>query len=360
MSSSTSSSETLSRRDDGGACRGLLVVALVLVLLEGLFTARELQWSSELRRFEAFPRVARELQASSAPRVLFVGNSLVDENVDAEAVRERLAELGYGHVSLAEAFVHASDVVEWDLLLRTHYFEPGRAPDFLVLPFLDRHLRDRNSLGSKELSRLARNLDSRETLGSLLGREVRDFGGRFELFLNRFSSLFSGRFRVNQRFLDSTFPRYRENASRLHSMENRGHPAGKSGEATYERFASLLETARRAGTRVLMVASPTRSRNAISARVRELTVLQDTRLVDLRYQPHFGHDDFRDEAHLLPAPARRFSRALAEQLVIRLRGELEAAPHAGPGLAGVLPGNHPELGPLEAEPGWCLDLSPAP
>jgi hypothetical protein len=294
--------------------------------------------SAEARNLREIPVEAARLARHPGPSMVFLGNSLVDEDLDLRTIRLALRSRGYGQVAVAEAAQPGSTVVEWYHILRAAYLEPRRSPTLLVLLALGDHLGDRPRLEARELARLARITRTRAAVADLLAGEAGRFGDRVELVLSRASSLFAGRQRRGLRIRDLALPGYRTNIRRLRALAPAPAPPVPP---TYRRLRQLLREARDAGTRVVVVLPPSRDGRGLSPGSRAALRGGGATLLDLRGSG-FRPDDFRDAVHLRPDPARRFSVDLVRAL--ERAGTLPLASKPGP------PPSPPPSGP---SPGWC-------
>lgn len=314
MSSSTSSSEgrfRASRRWDLGA---LSVVLSLLLCAEVGMRILEPRLSRDVEHIQAIPTIVDTLHAAPGPTVLFFGNSLTRNGVDLAVMEAELAGLGIDEVALAAVYPDDTTVLDWYYLFDRIASSDGRAPDVLVVGFASWHLEDRPARRA-QIHRIARHFARRGAVSTVLREDLGTLPDALEFLAARVSAAFANRERVRDRVLDLV-PHYRSLvrfADRPNAPETRPE-AGTEPEPSYDLLNRFLHRARAAGTKVVLVAMPTRDGYAVDAGIERTAEDYGVDVIDAREVPGIGTDDFLDSLHLDEDGAEAYSGYLARRL----------------------------------------------
>lgn len=302
MSSTTSSSEARLDR------RVLVAVVASLLLGEAALRPLEGRLSADVRHILDAPAQVRALGDAPAPRVLFVGNSMLRCAL-APDLTARLAAARGAPCAAATVVMDGSDVLEWRWALERLLREGQARPDAVVLAFTPGQLGDDNPVRPQRLARHVRLGD----VAALATEESLSIDQTSHLVLARASALVQNADRVRARCLDAVVPAYRRVKPRVAAQG--AVTAMRGGDRRLRRLLALLA---REGVFALAVAMPTREGYDVSSTARD--ALGGATILDGRRPPGLvpGEGHFDDDVHLSPAGAAVFTDWLARELAARL------------------------------------------
>ena len=310
MSSSTSSFRT-----------ELKVGALVLLVLAGgelFMRLSERLLSLDVQHIRRIPSIAEDMTRGEGRRVLFLGNSMTRNGVDARVVENELRAQGLTEpLRIERVYPDATALAEWYYAFNHYFVAAGRLPDVLIIGFAANDLSDNRP---PQPSQLAQYYTGARDVPEVFARDVKDFEGRAEFLLSGLSVSFANRTRVRERALDMLIPHYRESAQEinraLQAMKKKG---GASFALTYRRLELLGRLAASRGVCVILVAMPQREPYELDPQLQPIIERAGMTFTDARAPSGLGGEGFVDEMHLSPNGAAIYSRYLARQLASPLR-----------------------------------------
>ena len=309
----------------------LAAMAVVVLRVEAGFRVAGHRLSGDVAHLDRMAEIVETLDRAPGVEVLFVGNSLIGEGLDPEALAAALSDSIQAPVGVEVIRPDGSTPLEWYYLLDRYVFDTGRLPDLLVVPFGPGHLFDRE--GREAVLRLAAHHVATDEIPELLADDLPGFEARSQFALARLSRAFALRDRVQPRVLDLLIPDYRELAPLILRAgegaggEIAGGDAGGSGAArarTLDEMRRLQRRADAAGVPVLYLAMPESRQWEISPEVRALVAGRTPALLDFRAALALPPERFYDGQHMDANGRERFTQRLSTEMlptVRRLVGE---------------------------------------
>jgi hypothetical protein len=292
----------------------LATIVLAFLTLEAVTRTKLFHASKDLSRFEKYPARARALCAMPGEHVVFVGNSLTGEGVDAEQFG---TELG---VNAGLFVADASHINTWYWLIRHEFYRQGIAPDVMILNFYANSLDDGRRL---ELGRLAQFFTDRGDWPELFAQDITSLEPRAEFILSSFWATYAVRDRIKERALD-LIPDFQDFAGDMNTInfahEAQRVPSGPKRPATHLALERTMADAKAHDVRLLFVAFPTQppagqtSPYEIASDLRQEIQNAGELLLDLREVPQLEKRHYRDEIHLNAEGRTIYTRFLAEQI----------------------------------------------
>jgi lysophospholipase L1-like esterase len=317
MSSSTSSFRT-----------ELKVVALVLLVLAGgeLFVRlRERALSLDVQHIRQIPSIAEDMMRGEGKRILFLGNSMTRNGVDARIVQQELSAEGLtAPLRIERVYPDATGLAEWYYAFNHYFVSTGRLPDVLIIGFAANDLSDTRP---PQAFRLAQYYTDARDVPEVFAHDVKDFEGRAEFLLSDLSVSFANRTRMRERALDILSPHYRESAQEINraqgAMKKKG---GAPVTLTYARLERLARLAASHGVHVILVAMPQRESYQLDQQLQPAIERAGMTFIDARAPDGLDGEGFVDEMHLSTDGAALYSRHLARQLASPLRDRFARPP----------------------------------
>jgi hypothetical protein len=323
MPSSTSSSklapEVSAARPSAGPSvrqelRVMAVVVCVLLAAEVGMRLVEERFSQEYLRISTFPsRAARLAAAEAEPRVLIVGNSLVNDGLNLDVFNSQILDLR----AVAEVDLFAlpgSEMCEWYWLFKSHFIDRSQRPDILMISaaaFGD--------FPDVSISRLAA-ISHPDLYAEILQTDLRTFEQRAQFAHSVLSRSFAGRERVQKSMLDAIVPHYQAGRIWQQKMLRRAAdvpPASPTDSAAnghdYTRLVRLLELADEQDVRVILVLMPMGDYYELDEQLQQVIAERGVGVIDCRRPDFLTPQSYYDGVHLTADAAAVFSRYLARR-----------------------------------------------
>lgn len=282
-----------------------------LLLIEMGIRLTEERLSLDIRHIRRMEGIVAELDASTSPRVLFIGNSLTRHGADLDLMKEVLAANGVEELSVAAIHPDDTMVLDWLYLYDRYVVENDAVPDAVVVGFGIWHLEDR-PISRAQAYRLGRHFASDRMLGQLLGTDLTTLTDRMNVLLARYSAAFANRERVSRRVL-ALLPGYEESAQRVNDLLREPEEAQASAP-TYGRLERFVREVVGSGAELVLAAMPTRAGYDLDPELVRVAEAAGARVLDLRDVPGLTAAMFADPLHLDDGGAELFSRHAAQEL----------------------------------------------
>lgn len=302
MSSSTSSSKD-----------SLRALALAVGLFAGgnaLLGKAEPRLSKDLVHVRAMPKVAESVKASRGALV-FLGNSLTRHGVDGEVVT-RGASAACPGVRTFILFPDDTTIPEWHAVFERVLVARDALPELLAIDFYGGQLADPPQL---PVSRMAAHYYS-PTAAWPTGVSRFDSETALEFGVAATLPFYGLRERVASRIL-SVLPGYQKLARAVHASRGAGSEPAPGSEPSYELLEEIAQKAKAKGTKLVVVAMPTRESYTIEPSLRRELALLGVPLWDMR--SGYQENEFIDAIHLAPTGRQRLSEALGKQVSLGCR-----------------------------------------
>jgi hypothetical protein len=321
----------------------LLALLGLLVVIEVGFRLGGDRLSGDIAHMEEMSEITRDVYEAPGFRILFVGNSLLGEGVDAGLLGELLGDSLGRDVYVGVIRPDGSSPLEWSYLLDRYVFEMGRTPDLLVVPFGPAHLFDRR--GREAVLRLAAHHVSTRDIPNLLDRDLTGFESRAQFFIARLSRAFALRDRLQPRVLDMLIPDYRELAPMIlrakgpQAPTTEGTTSADSERAqgadpvvsgtrlfTLDQVGRIADRSEAAGLPFLLLAMPQGRPWDLDPRVDDFVTGRDPGLLDFRRELNLPAERFPDGQHMDAEGRERFTRMLSVRMLPTVR-QIDARPN---------------------------------
>ena len=290
----------------------LVMAAVVLLSLEAATRLGFSHISKIERRIGSESRAACAIRPMAGlPSVLFVGNSLLLEDVDLDVLRELLPKnLRFSRFAIEQTYV-----VDWMYGTR-RLFAQGSHPDVVILTVGPTHVRPTTIRGDYSAYYLFQTADIPAVASTL----KMNLTQKCDLYLARYSLFYAGRNNTRNFVLTESYPAY---ASLLHTMVDRPAPQLQYElvkQAAAERLAFLRRTCEANGAKFVFLMPPGFFPGE------EAAVLEGAKLADVPVLVPVHNGDFpmplfRDGFHLSPGGAKTFTELLAPLLGAQLRAQ---------------------------------------
>ena len=292
------------------------VICLVLFVLLGyefIIRTQEGALSLDIKHIRQIPAISSSLVRGEGLRVLFLGNSLTRNGVDAAVLEKELRAQGVGPLHIERVFPDETTIGDWYYLFKDKFVDAGHLPNVLIVSFAETHLQDNQAI---KPDRLARYFTSADDIPEIFANDVRDFDSRSDFLLSDLSSSFANRTRVRTRLLDLLIPYYRDSAPRLNqTLQTTKSEKAESVQHTYHRLERLMAMAQKHGVRIIFVAMPQRENfYPIDPRLRNTIETAGMDFLDCRAVEGLGRESYIDSMHLNSIGGAIYSHYLAQQL----------------------------------------------
>ncbi|MCB2173662.1 hypothetical protein KQH41_00190 [bacterium] len=298
--------------------KGIVIAAtvlLVIVALEVSLRQVERRLSGNINHIYQIREIAEEIrQESGVPRVLFLGNSLINEAVDTALLEKELGR----PVKVYKITPDGTTVWDWYFILNNEFFARGIYPDYLVVGFAWGLLSDQ---AERDPAELAAHFTRLADLPKLVGFGLGGIGEVSEYLLGTASRLFVYREMIRNRLLSSWIPNYETFVQQANFQENlESRPAADSFTADdFDLLHALIEQVDGAPMELMFVAMPVQNEYQLPAYLSS-TLFDERNFVDYRDLFSGNTTVYKDAIHLNGDGQRLFSREMAAILKPLLSG----------------------------------------
>lgn len=270
--------------------------------------------SGTLKHIKEIPYAAEMLSKSEGMRILFLGNSMINNGIDVKIIRGELEKNSMSIINVAKINPDGTDLWDWYFLYKNNFFLQSNPPDLIVLGFRSDFVDDRRQPNP---SRLAANFSGLNDLPELIDFGMTGRGEITEYLLASSICLYAHREAIRNRLMDWIVPYYRESTAKIgaNAWKAQSEAGGEvQGEYSYRRLEGLLRLVRSKGGMVVLVAMPTRNKYELKKEIVLTIEKSNAVLMDLRVVRGLSEGNFIDAVHLNSAGAELLSRELAKRL----------------------------------------------
>lgn len=303
--------EHINASDAPSAKKEWLIVLLIILVVTGLeFLLRAIQQdlSGNIRHIAQIPEVAQSFDDDDSFHILFLGNSLTYDAIDAEMFERELSNRYDHHFNVRKVAPDSTSLWDWSFIAKHNFSAQEVEPDLLIVGFTPHHVNDREA---PDPSRLASNYCRIGDVVHLYRLGMTAPEDLLEFLAADASTLFANRVLVRSRILDRLIPDYRSVAQSVNAQSVTASMP-RSGETTYARLASFLTALENGSSRSVFVAMPLMSRYELDSEIRAVINREADRLLDLRNVSGISTAQFKDVMHLNPEGSEVFTRSLVE------------------------------------------------
>ena len=282
-------------------------IVAVLLLLETGIRLFENDLSGNLNHINEIPDIVERYTQDQRPKILFLGNSLINEAVDVEQLDRDLS----GRYLIDKITPDATSVWDWSMIMNNQVIPSGSNIDYVVMGFAWGLLSDQYLPNPSRLGGYFAGLDD---LGLLYDYGMRKFSDYSEFLFGWISKLFVNREAVRNKVLVNAIPYY-EQFVRMENQAGRPDEAEQVVENSkvddqYTILNRFLDELDKNGTKLIIIAMPIEDRYSVDAGLAAL--LQERALEYLDYREFFVNTEsvYKDGAHLNEKGKRIFTSAL--------------------------------------------------
>ena len=291
---------------------GVLVFAVVALLgCEVIVQMAGPRLSTDVQHIRAIPVLAADLAEGSRPRILVMGNSVINHAVDGPDLEKWLRPSAGQGCRVVKVTPDASHIYEWYYLFRRFFLRPARPPDVLVLGFARDYLEDSCRANP---TRLGAYYASAADYPGILWHDLTDFRDRMDFLMGGASMTYTLCDNVRWRILKCFAPDYEENRRRVNRVLAAHSPPAEPAPATYVVFRRFLEKAGASNVRVIAVAMPTMDSYRLDPAIEKTVAEMGMTFFDLRHPEGLEKRHFDDPLHLNEEGTALFTRRLAEAM----------------------------------------------
>ncbi len=295
-------------------------VLVVLLVFEVGIRVSEPRLSKDLEMIRTFPAIAASLDSSQAEgrfRVLFLGNSLLREGVNAGIMADEISQNSGEPGFVIKALADGTELVEWYYEFKNCFANSGHVPDVLVLGFEGddgSHLSDARNTDPAALGHLFCEFSN---VPEVMQYKLTDHRDRMDFLLGSVSAAYANREPVQRRLLDAVIPNYQNTPNRMNDAMKECQSATPP-KPTHERLARLIEVANGHNVQVVFVAIPVPNEYVVDPGLLEFASKREIPLIDARHIDGVQAEMFPDGLHMNSVAAARFSHVVGRQLPPRL------------------------------------------
>ena len=298
-----------------------LILVALFVVLEAITRTVLFPMSLDFGRFVSYGERADALQSQAGLRVAFIGNSATEAGVDVDVLKDTLSTNGVLVPSVELFLADGSGINTWRVIMNHYFWKRGNAPDLVIITFFGPSLDDAREF---EVGRLAQFFTDLEDWPELFQFDLVTTGQRVEWVLASVWATYAARDRIKDRVLSLFVPNYKEYATVLHDEGHRdalkkGAPR-TSVVKSHRSLQSVLQRARKLGSRLLFVAYPMRD-TQYTVHPDALRLIRDfgADYLDMRDLIDLEPTLYRDTYHLTATGKSIYTKRFAEVLAPMLR-----------------------------------------
>ncbi|MEQ8206765.1 MAG: hypothetical protein RIA65_11355 [Woeseia sp.] len=293
----------------------LTVVAVLATILfsDVVLRAVEDRLSGNIAHINEIDELAAEYKANDPESVLFMGNSLTNNGVNAEIARELLNGNGHAVTTMNKIVPDATTIWSWACITDNQFLDREVLPATVVLGFGWNQLSDQSRILPTRLGAFfcstgdLLNIREHKTLTSA---EIGEF------LTARTLRTYAHRETVRNRVLSLLVPHYQqmtqENNRRLRNAEDSAGPQAFS----YSVLQELITDLSNKGTQLIIMAMPVRDLPyEIDDSLARLLRDEQVPLLDYRHLDGIVEASFLDDMHLDPDGATVLTTRMANDLV---------------------------------------------
>lgn len=298
----------------------LLSVLLVIAAVECLIRQFEQSLSKDLVHQSEIPQIIDDYCRSRSSHVLFLGNSLIREGIDAKAFAQSIGRRWTDEaVDCDVSKINPDDtsIVEWAYLFEEIADNYPSSLNLVVLGYAQNQLTDDSIVRPRRLGAHYLNASNRRRM---LEVDVTDFAGRCEMLIAKLFCSFASADRVRTRLLASVVPDYEQAAQRLNqAVTDRDSTLTEFSNPTFTRFEHLVALAKKSEIQFAVVAIPVGTPFRIDKRLTDICRQNNIVHIDATSVAGIERSSFPDGYHMDAAAAELFTKFVADKLLVAVK-----------------------------------------
>ena len=291
-----------------------MIALTPLVFLEVSLGLFESQLSGDIAQSKTVQSDIHDFVADNQhPTILIVGNSLVGEALDAEAL---VSSLDFDARAF-KAVPDGTNIWEWYCILSNVSRQANAMPDIVVLAFARDRVSDQSPL---DVARSFGYLCAMENLEEISAFAPVSLEDTLQALAVKTSVTYRLRNRIRNTLLNLVVPNYTDalqrinNASRNRTSPGKAAASQTKANSTYLAARDLSSRDAFSESHFLFVAMPVLDRYEISSSLCSELTQANSSFVDMRGLVELRLDDYRDPLHLNESGRKKFTRAFADVL----------------------------------------------
>lgn len=308
MSSSTSVSKN--------TWRALLLAAFIVLTGELVIRVAKPFLSGDAMHIKQIPQIARALEESQGIKILFLGNSMINNGIETDVVKREFKHLNLENAFIAKVNPDGTDLWDWHFLYKNFFLTNSIRPDIIVVGFGRDLLDDQRPANP---SRLAGDFCQIRDLRDLMVSNFKNVSNTKEFILASVSLLYSKRETIRNRLIVAFVPFTREITVVIHKskreMELKFDTRNGMPPVSYARLVKFIDMAQGNGSLVVLIAMPTSDGYIIRKELLATAEMHGAVVIDMREINYLSKKYFIDAMHLKPEGARILSHELAKRLI---------------------------------------------
>ena len=286
----------------------ILTVVAGILLLEIGIRVFENNLSGNLNHINEIPEIVSQYTEDQRPKILFIGNSLINESVDVAQLSESLSD----QYLVDKITPDATSLWDWNMILNNQFFASEAKTDYLVIGFAWGLLSDKYHPNPSRLGGYFAHLDS---LPALNRYGMSSFAEFSEFLLGSISKLFVNREAVRNKVLFNLVPHYEKF---VRAQNQAGRPDEKqaanrtSSDDRYLMLNELLDRLDREQIKLFVISMPIEDDYSVNPVLADLLKKRAYRYLD--YREYFRGEEavYKDGVHLNQKGRMLFTKALKQ------------------------------------------------
>lgn len=294
----------------------LLAAALVIFVGEiGIRFAMPFL-SGDFMHLKKIPQMAEALERSKGPKILFLGNSTINNGIEIAVLRDEFERQGFACPLIAKINPDATDLWDWYFLYKNYFLNHTISKSILAVGFGRDWLDDQRPANP---SRLAKGFARLTDLQELIAFDLTELSSIKEFLFASVFSLYCNRVNIRNRMMATFVPRFKEVTVARHGFGTQNETKvshRNSRVASYMRLTKFIRMVKANGSLPVFIAMPTREKYLLSDELVMVAENYGAIILDMRNINQLSDAHFIDSVHLKPEGAAILSRELVKQLVV--------------------------------------------
>lgn len=291
----------------------VLAVLGALLFSDVVLRTVEDRLSGNIEHINEIDDLAADYKADDPESILFMGNSLTNNGVNADIARKLLNENGHNVTTMNKIVPDATTIWSWSCIADNQFLDRDVYPATIVLGFGWNQLSDQSRILP---TRLGAFFCSADDLLNIREHKTLTSAEIGEFLTARTLRTYAHRETVRNRVLSILIPHYQQMTQENNRRLRNAADAAGSQVFSYTVLQDLITDLSQNGTQLVVMAMPVRDLpyeidDSLARLLRDMQVP----LLDYRHLSGIAEDSFLDDMHLDPDGATVLTTRLANDLV---------------------------------------------
>jgi len=294
----------------------ILLVLVIMMLIELSIRFTQDRLSGDIRHINLIEEISENVVRTDGTSILFLGNSLIGDGINAEIVKTELGKMNDFSVIVGKIVPDGTNLLEWYYIIKNKILPKRVNPDVLVIGYAWNQLADNHAIFPM---RLGAHFCEFSDLSELFDFGLTDVNGQSKFLISKLSTIYSNSETIRNRALGFVIPNYRESTQRINELQKKIIKKSSNQElkASYIRLQNFLNILNKNNTRTIIVAMPILEAYEIDPKMRNMIVEYGMQFFDCRQVPDITKDKYVDSMHLDKEGCEIFSRYLAKKIITK-------------------------------------------